>query len=136
MKAIPVALACLLGACATPATTVERPPVVPVAVPATPSEADELRRVVTRFLDAAEAGRFDDALPLLSAGLRDRYTVERLRADFAGEPLAKERLARARRGLDRGFSVDGPTARLPLDDGHHLRAVREDGSWKIAALEE
>jgi hypothetical protein len=136
MRAPSIALACLLGACATPRPVEPRPPVTPTAVPATPTEADELRRVVTRFLDAADAGRFDDVLPLLSAGQRDRYTVDRLRADFTQEPTAKERLARARRGLERGFSVDGPVARLALDNGLHLRAVREAGEWKIAALEE
>ncbi|MEW5737379.1 MAG: hypothetical protein AB1938_00550 [Myxococcota bacterium] len=128
------AAAVLLGACATPPT----PP--PEIVPSSPSEAlsDSPAHALGDFLTAAEQGRFDEVHARLSAALRQRYSPERLKSDFEAEPLAKERLARARRAWSARapWRVDGAVAFLPLDDGHRVRAVQEDGGWRIAALEE
>jgi hypothetical protein len=101
-----------------------------------PDEAQAVAQTVTRFLDAAEAGRFDEVEGLLSADWRDRYSAARLQADFEAEPLVKERLARVRKALQHPSTVEGTIARLALGGGRSLRAVKEAQGWRIAALEE
>lgn len=136
MRALGVALAAGLAACATPVqrgVQVAPPPSArEVAGPAEDPTAD-----LTGFLDAAERGDFEEVHARLAAPLRQRYSVERLKADFEAEPLSKERLARARRAMQRTpWIIEGQVARLPLGEGRLLRAVREAGGWKIATLEE
>ncbi len=99
-----------------------------------PTPAD----VLTQFIDAAEARRFAEAWPLLSADWRRRYTAERLAADFDKEPQVKERLARARLALAAQPFVltrDGAEARLPIGEGIAVTLLREDGTYKVASLE-
>jgi len=131
------ALALGLAACATPGPVVQPPPHPERSVAIDLTEDALLLGELGRFLAAAEGGRFDEARSFLAAPLRDRYSAERLKADFEAEPPAMERLARARRALSTSkATIDGATARVPLDNGRSLRAVREAGGWKIAALEE
>lgn len=138
MKALVAACALALAACAAPRAVAPPGPAVSAAVaPPGPDLRVAARDALVRFLDAAEAGRFDDALACLAAPLRARYSAQRLEADFSLEPLAKQRLARARRALAQGtLSLDDGAARLPLDNGRQLRLVREAEAWKVAALEE
>jgi hypothetical protein len=92
--------------------------------------------VLSRFLDAADARDFDRALELLGASLRGRYTAKRLAEDFAREPLAADRLARARAALAGGeWTVAADGAQLALGDGRAVRLAREGESWRVVALE-
>lgn len=138
MKAPVLAFSFAVAACAAPGSVAPQAPVV--SPPEAPPGLDPRmapRDALVGFLDAAEAGRFGDALACLATPLRARYSAERLEADFVLEPLAKERLARARRALGQGtMSLEDAAARLPLDNGRQLRLVREAEGWKLAALEE
>ena len=104
--------------------------------PAKPGVQEQAAAALGEFLDAADAGRFEAALAMLSASWRNRYTAERFAADFAHEPLAKERLARARSALERGaWVVDAGGAQLPLGEGRAVRLTREGDGYRVVALE-
>ena len=100
-----------------------------------PPPEEGARQVLSHFLEAADKGDFATAYRLLSSPLRARYTPERLARDFAAEPLARERLARAREALPGPLLVDGADARLSLGEGKAVRLVREGGAFRVAALE-
>ncbi|MBL8956510.1 MAG: hypothetical protein JNK82_37390, partial [Myxococcaceae bacterium] len=103
---------------------------------AKPQVQQQAASVLTEFLDAAEAGRFDAALALLSTSWRNRYTAKRFEDDFGREPLARERLARARAALQGGaWVVDAAGAQLPLGEGRAVRLEREGEAFKLVALE-
>lgn len=95
----------------------------------------EARKVLESFLAAAEAQDFGAAYRLLSGELRSRYTPERLKEDFQREPLARERLSRARAALDSAPEIEGRTVRYPVGDGKSVRLVFEDAGYRVAALE-
>lgn len=104
--------------------------------PAKPQVQEQAAEVLGRFLDAAEHDDFAAALSMLSASWRTRYSVERFKDDFTREPLAKERLQRARAALKAGawvMAADG--AQLPLGEGRAVRLARESDGYKVAALE-
>lgn len=91
--------------------------------------------VLTRFLDAAESGDFDAAYQMMAGSWRARYTPERLKQDFDREPLARERLARARAALSAPpVARDGGTE-FPIGDGKAVRLIREEGAYRVLALE-
>jgi hypothetical protein len=92
-------------------------------------------QTLERFLDAAERGDFVAAYGLLAASWRARYTPERLKEDFGREPLARERLVRARRALERPPSQTDQGVEYPLGDGKAVRLVREADGFRVAALE-
>ena len=99
-----------------------------------PSEAAS--QVLAEFIAAAEAGEFGRAYQLLSGEWRARYTPARLEQDFADEPLAKERLERARGALSRGARLVGAeVAEFPIGGDRAVRLVREQGDFRVAALE-
>jgi glutamate dehydrogenase/leucine dehydrogenase len=58
-----------------------------------------------------------------------------LKADFALEPQAKDRLVRARAALSAEVVWKGEVAEVPLGGGKAVRLVREGGAFKVAALE-
>ncbi len=104
--------------------------------PAKPQVQEQAATVLAEFLDAADAGRFEAALSLLSASWRNRYTAKRFEDDFGREPLAKERLSRARTALERGgWIVDAGGAQLPLGEGKAVRLEREGEAYRVVALE-
>jgi len=104
--------------------------------PAKPQVQEQAANVLQQFLDAADAGRFDAALSLLSASWRNKYTAKRFEDDFGKEPQAKERLARARSALERGgWIVDAGGAQLPLGEGRAVRLEREGDAYRVVALE-
>lgn len=104
--------------------------------PARPQVQEQAAAALTQFLDAAEAGQFEAALSLLSASWRNRYTARRFEDDFTREPLAKERLVRARTALGRGgWIVDAGGAQLPLGEGRAVRLEREGEAYRVVALE-
>ena len=100
-----------------------------VAPAATAAEA------LAAFIDAANAGDFDRAYALLSGDWRARYTPERLKSDFEAEPLAKERLERARVASAQAPVVRGDVAEFPIGAGKAVRLVKENGNFRVAALE-
>lgn len=97
--------------------------------------ADAPREALERFLDAVEAGDWATAWSLLSDPLRARYTPERLREDFKREPLAAERVRRARLALKGPVKVTGSEAELPVGKERAVRLVREAGEYRVAAIE-
>ncbi|HSP79046.1 MAG TPA: hypothetical protein VLQ93_10980, partial [Myxococcaceae bacterium] len=98
-----------------------------------PEEAP--RAVLGRFLDAVEAEEWSLAWSLLHGPLRARYTPERLREDFQREPLAAERLRRARLAWLGPVRVTAAGAEFPLGDERAVRLVREGGAWRVSAIE-
>lgn len=99
-----------------------------------PGEAPEA--VLARFLDAAAAGDFSTAYGLLASPLRARYTPATLERDFTAEPLAKERLARARFALEHQPPAYREGAvEFPIAEGRAVRLVPEGGGYKVAAIE-
>ena len=93
------------------------------------------RQALEAFLAAAEAGNFVAAWGLLSGELRARYTPERFEADFHAEPLARERLARARTALAYEPVIDGDVVAFPVGEGRAVRLRREEGGYRILSLE-
>ena len=99
------------------------------------SAIDAARMALTAFLAAAEAGNFAAAYELLAAELRARYTPRRLEQDFAAEPLARERLVRARAALEREPAIRGEEVQFPIAEGAVVRLVREEAGYRLLALE-
>jgi hypothetical protein len=97
--------------------------------------ADVPRAALSRFLDTVEARDWKTAWSLLAAPLRARYTPERLREDFEREPLAKERLRRARLALNANVRVGAGEALFPLGEERAVVLLLEDGEYRVAALE-
>ncbi len=93
------------------------------------------RESLERFLSATGRGDFEAAFQMLNGSWRSRYTPALLQNDFAAEPGARDRLARARAALGAELVWSGQSAALPLGGGKAVRLVREDGAYKIAALE-
>ena len=102
------------------------------------SDASDVQRaqdVLGEFIAAAEARDFERTYHLLSGALRARYTPQRLEADFEAEPLAKERLERARQALRQPPTLRGDVAEFPVGQDKAVRLVRENGAFRVAALE-
>jgi len=97
--------------------------------------ADVPRASLSRFLDTVEARDWQKAWSQLAAPLRARYTPERLREDFEREPLAKERLRRARLALNANIRVGAGEALFPLGEDRAVVLVLEDGEYRISAIE-
>ncbi len=93
------------------------------------------KEALARFLDAAEAGDFEAAWRMLAGEWRARYTPARLAKDFADEPLAKDRLARARAALEGEWAWRGDEVELDLGEGKAVRLRREGGAFKVVSLE-
>jgi hypothetical protein len=100
-----------------------------------PPQGEQASEVLRQFLAAAEAADFQTAYSLLSGSWRAVYTPQRLREDFAQEPLAVERLQRARAALIQGPTVRGEQAEFPVGPGRAVRLVREANSYRVASLE-
>jgi hypothetical protein len=119
----------LSAACATAPAVRPAPPPIP-AVDGAPA------RALLAFLDAVDAGRFDEAYRLLSGRWRATLTPERLRDDLAeGGALARDRLARARLAASGPAVREGDRARFPIADGRAVRLVLEESGWKVDDLE-
>jgi hypothetical protein len=94
--------------------------------------------VLARMVSALEEGRWDDAYALLSARWRSRATPARLQADWrASGPVGPEAAARVAALLRGGASLQVGTreAVLRVGEGRRARLVREDGAWRVDALE-
>jgi hypothetical protein len=105
--------------------------------PAPPGEG-QARQALERFAGAAEAGRWQEAWPLLSARWRARTTPARLADDFrASGPVGPEALARVRALLASGaaLSLREREAVLAVGQGRNARLVAEEGGWRVDALE-
>jgi hypothetical protein len=100
-----------------------------------PAEADQASEVLGRFLAAAESDDFETAYGLLAGPWRAAYTPTRLQEDFALEPLARERLRRARAALRQGPRLRGEVAEFAIGDGRAVRLVREGSAYRVASLE-
>lgn len=98
-----------------------------------PEEA--ARAALERFLSSVEAGEWATAWSLLAGPVRSRYTPERLRSDFEREPLAAERVRRARLVLQGPVRLEEGEALLPLGGEAAVRLVLEGGEYRVAALE-
>jgi hypothetical protein len=97
------------------------------------------REALARFADALDAGRWEEAWPLLSARWRARTTPALLAQDLtAAGPVGRAALARVRALLAAGAPVEadgGDAAALRVGDGRVARLVREPGGWRVDALE-
>ena len=97
--------------------------------------SDEAKAVLTRFLNAVEARDWEKAWTLLSAPLRSRYTPDRFREDFVREPLATERVRRARLALKGVMKMTHGDATLALGADRAVRLVLEGGEYRVASIE-
>ena len=97
--------------------------------------ADEAKAVLTRFLNAVDARDWEKAWSLLSASLRSRYTPDRFRDDFQREPLAKERVRKARLALRGNVKVTNTDATIALGADRAVQLVLEEGEYRVAAIE-
>jgi len=91
-----------------------------------------------RFAAAAEAGRWDEAWPLLSARWRGRSSPAQLAVDWqAAGPVGREAAARVRALLASGARpvVAGGEATLAVGPGKVARLLSEEGRWRVDALE-
>ncbi|MFL5319504.1 MAG: hypothetical protein ACJ790_07590 [Myxococcaceae bacterium] len=99
------------------------------------SNDDGARKTLEAFVTAASAKDWKQAYALLSGALRARYTPERFASDFAQEPQAAERLARAKAALQADPERVGNEVRFGIGDGKAVRLVREAGGYRVAAIE-
>lgn len=99
------------------------------------TSAGEATATLRRFLDAVEREDFSAAYALLSSPLRARYTPDRFEADFASEPLAKDRLARARRAAAQAPTAVAGGFSFPIGGDKAVRVVREGDGYRVAAIE-
>jgi hypothetical protein len=97
--------------------------------------ADEPRKALAAFLDAAQKGDFEAAHRLLAAPWRLRYSPQRLAEDFKAEPQARDRLERARMALSAEPVWTPEGAQFPLGEGREVRLTREPEGFRVAALE-
>lgn len=126
----------LVGACRSAVPSLRTTPAdlgVPEAARST--DARLCAQTLEAFLAAAEARNFPKVYGLLSADLQGRYTPDRLEKDFAAEPLASERLARARAAVGQPCVLKEGSALLPLGAGKAVRLVKEPAGYRIAELE-
>ena len=122
---VALALCATAAGCATPR-------------PASPDPEAAPREVLDRFVRSLEAGRFDEAHPLLGERWRARSTPRRLAADSASAgPVGRDALERLRALLDAGVPVEvtGGEATLAAGEGRRARLLREPGGWRVDALE-
>lgn len=94
--------------------------------------------VLEEFAGALEAGRWAEAWPLLSARWRARSTPARLAGDWsASGPVGAEAAARVRALLASGarLAVGPREATLAVGEGRRARLLREEGGWRVDALE-
>lgn len=105
----------------------------PDAMARTP--AGEAKVALRRFVDAVEAEDFAAAYALLAAPLRARYTPERFAEDFRREPLADERLTRARAALTAPPEKTPDGFAFPISDGKAVELVREPDGYRLVAIE-
>lgn len=128
----PLALAAaLLAACA--GAPLPRPPGPALATPAA-TAAD----VLWRFAAAAEAGRWEEAWPLLSARWRATSTPGRLARDWKDSgPVGPEAAQRVLALLRAGAVpvVAGREATLAVATGRRARLVAEADGWRVETLE-
>ncbi len=126
-------LACALAAaCAGPSAGGSGPPATSSPAPREPPAA-----VLSRFVDAIEAGRWAQAGGLLSSRWRSAYTPSRLQADYAGAgPLAREAVTRVQVAIRAGspLQVEDGRAWLPVSGGRAL-LIEEPAGWRVDALE-
>ncbi len=126
----------VFASCVTAPTPLPTPPDAGAAVLVAPiDDQAAVRTVVQRFVMAAEAGRFEEVLCLLSKPLRDRYSAELLTRDFGTDPLASARLAQIKSKASGEFLKTNETASLEWASGRSLRLVHEPEGWRISALE-
>jgi hypothetical protein len=92
-------------------------------------------QVLDAFLSAVNRGDFNAAWTLLASPLRARYTPERLKEDFEREPLAKERLERARKASEAAPKLEAGVAAFSVGGGKAVQLVLEEGAYRVAALE-
>lgn len=97
--------------------------------------ADEAKAVLTRFLNAVDARDWEKAWSLLSAPLRSRYTPDRFREDFEREPLARDRVRKARLALKGTVKVTNTEAAIALGADRAVRLVLEEGEYRVASIE-
>ena len=97
--------------------------------------SDEAKAALTRFLNAVEARDWEKAWSLLSAPQRSRYTPDRFRDDFLREPLARDRVRRARLALRGNVKVTNGDATFPLGADRAVRLVLEEGEYRVDAIE-
>jgi len=94
--------------------------------------------VLEQFAEAVEAGHWQEAWPLLSARWRARTTPARLAGDWAASgPVGPEAASRVRALLASGarLAVGPREASLAVGQGRQARLVREEGGWRVEALE-
>lgn len=105
------------------------------ALEASHSEGADPVRTLTAFLDAVDGGDFEQAWTLMAGPWRAQYTPESLAADLRAEPLAQERLRRARLAVRSAPEETADGAAFPLGNGRAVRLVREGRLLRVAALE-
>jgi hypothetical protein len=136
------ALAALLALGLAVQGCVSTPPVPPPAPPpaapaAAPSPAaSSPREALLGFVAAARAGDFETAWRLLAGPLRARYSPETLARDFSAvQVAAQQRLARAELAAAGEPQFEGETASFPVGGDSFVRLIKEEGGWRVLALE-
>lgn len=125
----------VLAGCATAPAPVVVTPVEPVAPVVAVDAQAPMRAVVRAFVAAAEAKEFEVVRGLLVRSLRERYSGALLARDFGAEPLAAARVAQIKAKVDGAFVERGESATLSWAEGRAVRLAREEGEWRISALE-
>lgn len=92
------------------------------------------------FIRAVDNRRWDVVLRFVPSRYRASITIDKIRAQWetsTERAAMAAQLAEIRRHLEEPFEIaaGGDEARLPLGERKAVRLVREDGVWKIEALE-
>jgi len=97
----------------------------------TPTEA------LRSFLRAVDHKRWEVVLRFVPSRSRAGVTADKLRERWEGERRDEihAQLETARTHLAEPFEITGDQARLPVGDRKQVKLVREDGVWRLEALE-
>jgi hypothetical protein len=89
------------------------------------------------FLRAVEQKRYDVLLRFVPARYRSAFTVEALRLRWEGDGAAplRQELALVRAHLSEPLEISGNQARLTVGEHKQARLTREDGLWRVEALQ-
>jgi hypothetical protein len=95
------------------------------------------RAALRSFVRAAELGRYDALLRLTPNRYRVAITVQKLHDYWEGEHKVdnRKRLAELRASIGAPIVETGDEARMPYGESSEARFVREDGVWKVDAVD-